>query len=86
MSNLTSINIPNRVRKICSSAFSNDNKLTTITIPDSVREIEYSAFYKCTGLKTIKIPRRVEKIDEYKKLGFEYIFKCNSFKKSNNSF
>ena len=65
MSNLTSINIPNRVRKICSSAFSNDNKLTTITIPDSVREIEYSAFYKCTGLKTIKIPRRVEKIDEY---------------------
>ena len=72
MSNLVSINIPNRVRKIESSAFANDTKLTTITIPESVREIGYCVFYKCTGLKTIKIPRRVEKIDEYAFTGCDF--------------
>ena len=53
-SNMTSITIPNTVRKIGDSAFYNSG-ITSISIPDSVREVGYSAFSHCEKLKTVKL-------------------------------
>lgn len=62
MKNLTSINIPNNVETICSSAFSGCTSLKSITIPNSVKKIETSAFSGCTNLEEILIPRSVTEI------------------------
>ena len=52
--NMTSVTIPNTVRKIGYDAFY-DSGIISITIPDSVREVEYGAFTDCENLKTVKL-------------------------------
>ena len=61
---LTSIIIPDSVKKIDFFAFSNCTSLTSITIPNSVKKIEFCAFSNCTSLTSITIPRRVTEIGE----------------------
>ncbi len=60
--NLTSITIPNSVKKIMREAFSGCRSLTSITIPNSVRYIGDGAFSRCDNLTSIEIPNSVEKI------------------------
>ena len=48
-----SIEIPDSVTSIGSSAFKNCNSLTSIEIPDSVTSIGDGAFYWCTSLTSI---------------------------------
>lgn len=52
--NMTSVTIPNTVRKIYEGAFG-DSKLTSITIPQSVTEIEDGVFSNCTSLTEINV-------------------------------
>lgn len=59
---LTSITIPNSVRKIDAYAFSATN-LTSITIPHSVQVIETYTFSSCKELSSIIISEGVKKIE-----------------------
>jgi len=63
--NLTSISIPDSVKKIDFWAFYGCKSLTSIDLPDSVEYIGDSAFYGCTALTSITIPDSVETIGEY---------------------
>lgn len=60
--NLTSIEIPESVKKIGNSAFRNCTSLKSIELPNSVRTIGNGAFFNCISLISIKIPESVEKI------------------------
>ena len=53
LKNLTSIALPNSLKKIGSMAFYGCEGLTTLTIPSSVTEIGRQAFDLCRGLKTL---------------------------------
>ena len=64
-SHITSIIIPNSVKSIEYSAFSNCELLKEITIPDSVTRIGAWAFHDCKSLKEIIIPNRVTSIDDW---------------------
>ena len=59
--NLTSVNIPNSVTTIGSSAFRNTN-LTSVNIPNSVTTIGSVAFFNCTSLTSVTIGNSVETI------------------------
>lgn len=61
---VTSVNIPNGVTLIDSSAFYEFTNLARITIPDSVKYIGPSAFYGCTSLASITIPDGVTDIND----------------------
>lgn len=63
-SNLTSISIPEGVKKIGNYTFYNCTSLTSITIPSGVTEIEKRAFSNCTNLTSIIIPNSVHRIGE----------------------
>lgn len=52
--NITSIDIPEGVKKIDVSAFAQCRKLTTVTIPSTIEVIEEYAFSNCTKLSTIR--------------------------------
>ena len=60
---LTSIEIPESVRRIGAYAFKGCTALTSITIPENVTNIGASAFKDCTALTSITIPENVESID-----------------------
>ena len=62
--NLTSITIPNGVKRIEHSAFASCSSLTSFTIPESVTDIETAAFDSCIGLNSINIPDSVVSIGE----------------------
>ena len=62
--NIDNIIIPNNIKEIGSSAFSNCESLKSITIRDSVTSIGKYAFAKCTSLTDITIPDRVTSIGE----------------------
>ena len=64
MSNLTSIKIPNSVKRIGSRAFQLCSGLTSVTIGNSVTRIEDDAFLKCSSLTSITIGNSVETIGE----------------------
>lgn len=59
----TDVVIPDDVKIIGLSAFSNCTSLTNITIPDSINQIGGYAFYNCTGLTSITIPKNVAEIN-----------------------
>ena len=55
---LTSLVLPDKIKKICSNAFSDCNMLTgSLIIPEGVEEIELAAFRSCTNLNgALKLP------------------------------
>lgn len=55
--------IPDNIKVIGSSAFSDCDTLTYITIPDSVTHIKECAFYGCTNLTSVIIPENVTRIE-----------------------
>ena len=58
----SSVEIPEGIEKIGSSAFHNKTMIKNITIPNTVKEIGASFNY-CTSLTSITIPNSVEKIN-----------------------
>ncbi len=62
--NLTKINLGNKLEYIGQGAFCYCEKLTNIKIPNSVTYIGYSAFEGCTSLKSIFIPKSVTEIED----------------------
>lgn len=52
---VTSIKIPDGVKKICTAAFWNCSSLKEVTIPASVNTIGFMAFNGCNSLATIKV-------------------------------
>lgn len=62
---ITSVNIPDGVKKIGDKAFFDCKNLENIKIPDSVESIEKNAFMHCASLKSIEIPESVKSIREY---------------------
>ena len=57
--NITSVVIPDGVRKIGRGAFSDCRNLIDVTLPDTVEEIMEVAFRGCIGLQTANIPARL---------------------------
>lgn len=53
--------LPNTIKRIGNTAFSNCKKLEKIIIPDSVKEIGVRAFINCSSLKSINL-NKVEKL------------------------
>ncbi|MCH5237537.1 MAG: leucine-rich repeat protein, partial [Muribaculaceae bacterium] len=64
-SGLTSVEIPNSVISIGSSAFYGCSGLTSVEIPNSVISIGSSAFYGCSGLTSVEIGNSVTSIGAY---------------------
>lgn len=61
---LTSVTIPNTVKKIGGAAFRGCNNLKNITIPDSVTSIGEYAFSECYKLAKITLPNSIKSISE----------------------
>nr|MCR5448378.1 leucine-rich repeat protein [Solobacterium sp.] len=62
---ITSITIPDDVKRIEYRAFYNCTSLTTITVPRSLTEVGREAFYNCSSLTTdIPVPDGQESIEE----------------------
>jgi len=59
---ITSIVIPDSVKKIGSNAFYGCKSLTTISIPDNVTSIGMSAFYNCSDLTNVVIGKGITEI------------------------
>ena len=57
------LKIPDRCKKIGSSAFQDCSSLTNIVIPNSVTRIDDAAFWGCNALVSIIIPDTVKSID-----------------------
>ena len=57
--------IPDGVKIILESAFSDCTNVTSISIPDSVKEIKDQAFYGCTSLTSIILPDSVTFLGGY---------------------
>lgn len=62
--NLKKIIIPNSVKTIGHSAFSNSG-IVDLVIPDSVNLIENGAFDSCKNLKTVKVGNGVTRIEDF---------------------
>lgn len=60
---LTTVSLPNTIKKIDESAFSLCYKLDNITIPESVESIGYLSFQFCKKLRSITIPNSVTIIE-----------------------
>ena len=73
-SSLTSIKIPNSVKRIGYSAFYECTSLTSIKVPESVWYIGDWVFYKCKSLESIIIPASV------KNIGYNVFAFCRSLK------
>ena len=52
---LTSVTLPDELKRIGKNTFKQCNCLTTVTIPESVTEIEHNAFDKCQSLQVIYV-------------------------------
>ncbi len=61
-SGLTSVVIPDSVRRIQTAAFAGCSGLTSVMIPNSVTNIEAGAFVWCGGLTSVTIPQGVVSI------------------------
>lgn len=58
----TTINMPNNIKYIGSSAFMACMNLTSITIPDSVTYLGNNAFYSCTNLSQVVLSNNLKEI------------------------
>lgn len=61
--NLTSITIPDSVKKIEQYAFYRCSGLSSIHIPDSVQDLGEGAFYWCYGLTALEIPKGITELE-----------------------
>ncbi len=61
--NLRSVTVPGKVRKILTGTFKHCKKLQSVTLPAGLTLIDYDAFYDCESLKSISIPQGVKKIE-----------------------
>ncbi len=57
---LTSVTIPNNVRRIGTSAFEGCTKLKKVTLGKKLTTIDKKAFYKCTALTSLTFPSKVK--------------------------
>ena len=64
MMSLESINIPNSVNEISSSAFNTSSNLRSISIPASIKRIEDSTFENCSSLTSVTLTDSLTYIDE----------------------
>ena len=78
-SKITSVNIPNSVDSIGSSAFQNCTNLSNLTLGNSVSFIGNKAFYGCSGLKSVTIPNAVTSI------GTQAFYGCNNLTRTHIS-
>ena len=62
---LSSISIPNTVKRIGKFAFHGCRELTNVIIPDSVEVIDWFAFAECEKLTSITLPDSVKEVGEY---------------------
>ena len=62
---ITSITIPDQVKRIGDYVFSGCSKVSSITLPSNLTEIGQYAFNGCTLLKSIQIPNTVTRIGVY---------------------
>ena len=63
-SGLTSLTLPDGVKKIGQSAFSGCSGLTSLTLPSSIAAIGESAFSGCSGLTSLTLPSSITTIGE----------------------
>ena len=61
---LTSVTIPNTVKRIGKAAFYNRNGLVSIKIPNSVKEIGEEAFSECSALRSATLPGNLTRIND----------------------
>ncbi|MBQ8339859.1 MAG: leucine-rich repeat protein [Clostridia bacterium] len=61
---LTTVTIPDSVKRIYSEAFCGCSSLATVTIGNGVTDIQMNAFLGCNSLTTVIIPQGVAKISE----------------------
>ena len=73
--NALSVEIPDGVQKIGSSAFQDCSLLKEIVIPNSVQKISFWAFDNCVSLKSVVIGFGVEEISD------TAFFRCTSLEK-----
>ncbi len=64
VSEITSLVIPEGVRRICGEAHQYYSKLRTVTLPDTLAEIGRFAFADCDELLELKLPRDLKVIEE----------------------
>ncbi|MCQ2481213.1 MAG: leucine-rich repeat domain-containing protein, partial [Clostridia bacterium] len=72
---LTSIKLPNTIKKICDDAFYNCQNLISLDLPNNLELIGDRAFSFCTMLNNIEIPDTVTEV------GNNVFTSCNSLKK-----
>ena len=73
----SSVTIPDCVRSIGNSAFSECNSLETLNLPDGVKSIGDYAFYKCKSLAALTLP------DGVKSIGNSAFYECTSLETLN---
>lgn len=61
--NLKSIVIPSKLKKISDSCFRECSSLESVVIENGVKKISENAFYECTKLRTVSIPASIKEID-----------------------
>ena len=61
---VTSIEIPNEVKKITHHKFSDFHNITAVSLPNTIEEIERGAFARCASLKSVNIPYGVTSISD----------------------
>ena len=79
---ITSITIPDTVRKIGIGAFSN-TAITSFNMPDSVTEIGLSLFSGCTALTEVRLSDNIEEINDRYGTGLFGLGGSSSLKKFN---
>ena len=64
VSKITSLVIPEGVRRICGEAHEYYTALRTVVLPDSLQELGRFAFADCDNLREIRLPASLKKIEE----------------------
>lgn len=72
---LSSVTIPNGVKRIEYETFYSCNQLKTVTLPDGLEYIGQYAFYGCENIESINIPSQLQTIENS---AFAYCYKLAS--------